>query len=94
MHLGDDPKAYYSDVIKKLSKYHQVIFIRCNNWGGVINFGYNRFCNCIELTYILKKGNKFIRDNTIYPLKEFNYTNREGNELDFDLNIFKLFYTK
>ena len=94
LHLGDNPKAYYSDVIKKLSKYHQVIFIRCNNWGGVINFGYNRFCNCIELTYILKKGNKFIRDNTIYPLKEFNYTNREGNELDFDLNIFKLFYTK
>ena len=91
LHLGEFPKGYYSDVIKKLSKFHQVIFIRCNNWGNVIEFGYNRFCNCIELTYILKKGNQFLIDDTKYPLKGFNYSNREGHELDFDLNIFKLY---
>lgn len=94
LHFGQKPEEYYSDIIKKLSKYHQVIFIRCNDWGEMVEFGYNRFCNCIELTYILKKGNKFLKDNSIYPLKGFNYNNGGNHKLDFDLNVFKLFYRK
>ena len=52
-------------------------------------------CNAIEVTYMLKEGNEFVRDNSIYPLKEINFMNfKERPSIDFDLNIFKLFYKK
>ena len=96
LHLTNEPKDYHYDVIKKLSKFHQVIFIRYNNAQSIIQFGNNKIGGLIEVTYMIKKGNKFIRDNSIYPEKNFYFKNVNNNpDVDFDLlNIFKLFYQK
>ena len=52
-------------------------------------------CSAIEVTYMLKEGNEFIRDYSIYPLKEIYFINfKDRPPIDFDLNIFKLFYEK
>ena len=94
-HLWKNPDKTTFNVLKKLSKFHQVIFIRFNNAGNLVEFGYNKMCNAIEVTYMLKEGNEFVRDNSIYPLKEINFMNfKERPSIDFDLNIFKLFYEK
>ena len=94
-HLWKKPDKSTFTILKKLSKFHQVIFIRFNNGGNLVEFGYNRMCSAIEVTYMLKEGNEFIRDYSIYPLKEMNFINfKERPPIDFDLNIFKLFYEK
>lgn len=49
-------------------------------------------CNSLEASYIIKKDNQFSKDDTIYPIFEFDYV---GPKLDanneFNLNILKLF---
>jgi len=92
LHLDNNPPDFHYNVIKKLSKFHQAIFIRFNNAGNLIQFGNNKICSLIEITYMIKEGNEFIRDNSIYPIKEFYFKNVDGPDVDFDLNIFKLFY--
>ena len=85
-------RNFYIEALKKLSMYHQVIFIRFNDWGNIVTFGYNRFDNAIELTYMIKEGTEFVRDYSIYPLKDFDFKNGGFHKIDFNLNIFKLFY--
>ena len=92
LHLDNNPPDFHYNVIKKLSKFHQAIFIRFNNAGNLIQFGNNKICSLMEITYMIKEGNEFIRDNSIYPIKEFYFKNVDGPDVDFDLNIFKLFY--
>ena len=95
-HIPEQPEDYLIDIFKKLSKYHQIIYIRCNNNAGkIIKFGYNKIWKYIEVTYIIKEGNEFERDDSIYPLKEFYFKNNERQpDENFNLNIFKLFYQK
>ena len=84
-------KQYY-DVLKKLNKAHQVFHVHCNNYAGMINFGNNRMCEALEISYIIKKGNNFTKDESYYPNEEFNYkSNPNGKNLDEYLNILKLF---
>ena len=92
LHLSNNPENYQYEVIKKLSKFHQAIFIRFNNAGGLVKFGNNKMCSLTEITYIIKEGNEFIRDNSIYPVKELYFKNVARPDIDYDLNIFKLFY--
>jgi len=94
LHFKNKPKEIIYTVLKKLSNFHQLIYLRCNNWGSVVELDYNRLCECFEASYIIKEGNKFVKDDEPYPFKEFDYNNREGVTLDIDLNIFKLFYDK
>ena len=92
-HLWKRPEKLIINVLKKLLKFHQVIFIRFNNAGQLIEFGRNKICNAIEVTYMLKEGNEFVMDSSIYPPKEINFNNfKDRPSIDFDLNIFKLFY--
>lgn len=96
LHIPEKPEDYLIDIFKKLSKYHQIIYIRCNNINGkIIKFGYNKIWKYIEATYIIKEGNEFERDNSIYPLKEFYFINNARlPDANYNLNIYKLFYQK
>ena len=83
----------YYNVLKKISKTHQPFYVRCNgNIDYVINFGNNRICHIMEVSYIIRKGNKFIKDDTIYPIYDkFEYIKPNLNKLEVNLNILQLF---
>ena len=87
----DNKKLYYN-VLKKISKTHQPFYIRCNeNRSFKINFGNNRICHIIEVSYIIKKGNTFKKDESIYPIYELDYKKPKLGKLEMNLNILKLF---
>ena len=82
----------YYNVLKKLAKTHQSFYFRCNgSRSKIIAFGNNRICKALEVTYIIKEGNKFIKDENIYPIFEFDYLKSKNNESEINLNLFKLF---
>ena len=87
----NETKLYYQ-VLKKIGKNHQVFYLRCNNRSKIIMLGDFMICNSLEASYIIKKDNQFSKDDTIYPIFEFDYV---GPKLDanneFNLNILKLF---
>ena len=85
-------KNIYYNVLKKISKTHQSFYARCNgDRSRKINFGPNRICHIIEISYIIKKGNEFAKDETIYPLYEFDYSKPRKGILETNLNVLKLF---
>ena len=82
----------YYNVLKKIAKTHQAFYARCNGDRGYIaQFGFNRICHIIEVSYIIKKGNIFRKDEAIYPLYEFDYSVPQKGKLEMNLNILKLF---
>ena len=87
-----DQHLYYN-VIKKISKTHQAFYARCNaNRSYKINFGNNIIKNIImEVCYIIKKDNSFIKDESIYPIYEFDYSKQKLGKLEMNLNLLKLF---
>ena len=92
-----DEKRYnnnniYYKVLKKLSETHQAFYVRCNgNKGKIVNFGNNRICHLLEVSYLIKKDNSFIKDENIYPMYEFEFFNPSIGILEMNLNILKLF---
>ena len=44
--------------------------------------------------YIIKKDNIFKKDETVYPIYEFDYSVPEKGKLEMNLNILKLFEDK
>ena len=86
-------KYLYYNVLKKIFKTHQPFYVRCNaNRGHLANFGNNRICHIMEVSYIIRKGNIFIKDDTIYPIYDkFEYIQPQLNKLEVNLNILKLF---
>jgi hypothetical protein len=85
-------KLYY-DVLKKLKKTHQVFYMHCNDCESMTIFGNNRICKALEVSYIIKEGNIFYKDDTNYPIKEYDFTNcfLGRKPLDLNYNIFKVF---
>ena len=83
----------YYDVIKKIAKTHQSFYARCNGPRSYItNFGNNRICYIMEVSYIIRENNTFTYDDTIYPIDDFEYIRQEINgKLEMNLNILKLF---
>jgi hypothetical protein len=84
-HFFKDNLIQYYNVLKKLYKTHQVFYINCSD--EIATFGNNRFCRCIEVSYIQREGNKFEKDKVIYPIPEFYFGKYGG----FNINILKLF---
>ena len=84
-------KLYYN-IIKKLHKNHQVFYLRCNCREKIVKFGNNIICKYLEASYVIREGNLFDRDDSIYPIFEFDY---QGPNLkrknEFNLNILKLY---
>ena len=90
--INESESKLYYNVLKKLQKTHQSFYFRCNgsrSW--VVTFGNNRICKILEVSYILKEGNTFIKDESIYPIYEFDYLKPNSNEYEINLNLFKLF---
>ena len=82
----------YYNVIKKLSKTHQAFYVRCNgDRSNKINFGCNRICFIMEVSYIIKENNIFKKDETIYPMYEFDYSKPQLRKLEMNLNLLKVF---
>lgn len=82
----------YYRVLKKISKSHQAFYVRCNiDRSKKINFGNNRICQLLEVSYIIKKDNIFIEDNNIYPMYEFELSKPLLDKSEMNLNILKLF---
>ena len=86
-----EAKLYYN-VLKKLHKYHQSFYFRCNAKRSMITiFGNNIICKILEVSYIIKEGNKFSKDESIYPNYDFEYIKSKNNESEMNLNLYKLF---
>jgi cell division protein FtsB len=64
----------YLDTLKKLLKDHQIFHIHCCNCGSILDLGgENPICQIIEVSYIKREGNQFKKDESIYPIKGFDY---------------------
>ena len=81
-----NPKLFYN-VLKKIHKTHQVFYVHCCPFAGTTAFGNNKLCSSIEVSYIIRTGYEFTKDDSIYPLTEFSY----GSRKDYDVNILKIF---
>ena len=87
----DNQNIYYN-VLKKIYSTHQTFYVRCNGREvKKVNFGDNRICPCLEVSYIIRKGNIFTKDKTIYPIYEFEFSGPNLDKLETNLNILKLF---
>lgn len=86
-----DGQLYY-DVLKKIHKYHQPFYFRCYKRNLIVNFGNNRICQFLEVSYVNRKNNTFLKDDSIYPLFEFdeNDPNLDG-KTEMEVNILTLF---
>ena len=91
-HFNSNNVELYYNVIKKLYKNHQVFYLRCYSREKIIIFGNNRICRSLEASYVIREGNAFDKDETIYPIFEFDFLDPNPNANDeFNLNILKLF---
>jgi len=86
-HFFKDNHELYYNVLKKIYKTHQVFYVHCCPMLNLSTFGNNKICKGIEVSYIIRNGNTFTRDKSIYPVPEFSY----GYNKDFNVNILKLF---
>ena len=86
-HFTKENHLLYYNVLKKIYKTHQVFYVHCCPFAGLVNFGFNRICQAIEVSYVLRNGNIFTTDNSIYPISNFSY----GYNPIFNINILKLF---
>ena len=86
-----EAKLYYN-VLNILHKHHQVFYLRCHKRYNIATFGNNRICRCLEASYIIKEEYEFIKDESIYPIFEFDFdTPKLYEKEEFNLNILKLF---
>ena len=87
----NENKLYY-DVLKKLQTNHQVFYLRCHGRENIVIFGNNRICKNLEVSYIIKKDNIFSKDESIYPIFEFDFMGPKlEGKTEINLNILKLF---
>ena len=85
-----DNYEIYLDGLKKLLKNHQIFHIHCCNCGNLFVLGDNPICNVIEVSYIKKEGNIFRMDNSIYPIKGFDFKVCANNRnMNMEINILK-----
>ena len=87
----NEAQLYYN-VIKKLNKNHQVFYIRCHGRYRIVRFGNNIICQYLEVSYIIKENNQFTKDDSIYPIFEFDFMGPDlSGRAEINLNILKLF---
>ena len=74
LHFWDLNKyEIYINCLKKLMENHQAFHIHCCNCVGLLSIGENPICNTLEISYIIKEGNNFKKDNSLYPIKGFDF---------------------
>ena len=89
--LETEEQLYYN-VLKKLNKSHQVFYFRCHIRENIVQYKNNRICMYLELSYIIKKGNYFQKDDSIYPIYDFDYIGpNEDKKKEINYNFLHLF---
>ena len=91
LHFFNGQFGLYTKVLSKLSKYHQIFYVHCVNCGEVLQFGDMRICAGLEVSYVIKEGHEFGKDDSIYPIPELETICNKNRVLDFNDNIFKYF---
>jgi len=95
LHFNDEKESnntlLYYNVLKNIYKTHQCFYIRCADRYNIANFGNNRICKFLEISYIIRKDYKFAKDLTIYPIKEFDFADIRPNIEEMNINILKFF---
>ena len=82
---------FYYSVLKKIHKTHQVFYCRCHGRWNISDLK-NNLCKYIEISYVIREGNKFDKDDSIYPIYEFDFSEpKNKGQLEINLNILKLF---
>ena len=77
----------YYKVLKKISETHQPFYVRSNNnKGAIVNFGNNRIYALLEVSYLIKKDNSFIKDENTYPMYEFEFSKPTIGKAEMNLN--------
>ena len=89
-HFKEDFELY-KKVLKKLNENHQIFYIHCNLCSKVKVIDDLLLCTSLEVSYIIKEGNTFTKDDTIYPVEELQTTCNKKKILKFNENIFKFF---
>lgn len=89
--LEPSKEELYYNIIKKIHKSHQAFYFRCHG-RNIISPLRNRICKFLEVSYIIREGNIFDKDDSIYPILEFDFTKPRNKFIsDINLNIFKIF---
>ena len=91
-HFETDNVQLYYNILNKIYKNHQAFYLRCHGREIITKFGINRICKFLEASYIIREGNLFEKDDSIYPIYEFDFHDpKEHAYSDMNLNILKLF---
>ena len=85
-----EAELYYK-VLKKIKRTHQVFYHRCHGREHIVKFGNNFVCKYLELSYIIRDGNNFTKDDSFYPNFEFDFHGPGLTKPEVNLNILKLF---
>ena len=74
-HFSDKYKSIYSKILKKLNKTHQILHLHCNNCGQFINFDGYSICDSLEVSYVIREGNTFLKYNENNSINDVDYNN-------------------
>lgn len=89
--IEQEEQLYYN-VLKKINKSHQAFYFRCNRRNEIVKFRNNRLCKFLEVSYIIREGNKFEKDDSVYPNFDFDYQRpNENGKTEINMNFLKLF---
>ena len=89
--LDSSKEELYYNVIKKVHKFHQAFHCRCHGRDNISPIR-NIMCKFLEVSYIIREGNKFDKDDSIYPIFELDHSGPLiEKKFEINLNILKLF---
>ena len=86
LHFQSRDFLLFTKVLSKLSTYHQIFYVHCVNCGTMIQYGDMRICKALEVSYVIKEGNEFSKDDSDYPIPELE-TKCSNQIFDFNDNI-------
>ena len=82
-HFNNTFVLEYVKVFKKLKKTHQIFHLHCNNCIEIVNFdGYN-LCYSLEISFVIRENNTFLKPYDYFPINNIDYKNSE-NSLDIN----------
>ena len=88
-HFNNTFASEYIKVFRKLNKNHQIFHLHCNNCGGITKFdGYN-ICSSLEISFVIRENNSFLKPTEYFPINNIDYKNCENK---FDINNFLNIY--
>ena len=88
-HFNNKFASHYLQVFKKINRSHQIFHLHCNNYGSIIYFDGNIICSALEISFLIKKNNKFMKYNDFFPIRNIDYKN---NKNKIDMNLFLNIY--